>query len=118
MIGDTATLAARYLELWRDRNFDELRRLLADDATFEGPLGHADNADECVDGLRRMSEIMTDVVIQKTFIDGDDAITWFDLHTAKTEPLPVVNWRHMKNGKIATIRVTFDPRPLFETSDR
>jgi hypothetical protein len=26
--------------------------------------------------------------------------------------LPTVNWRHVENGKIAWIRVTFDPRPL------
>ena len=39
-------------------------------------------------------------------------ITWFELHTADTEPLPAVNWRHVQNGKISSIRVTFDPRPL------
>ena len=35
-----------------------------------------------------------------------------DLHTATTAPLPTVNWRHVDNGKITAIRVTFDPRPL------
>ena len=33
-------------------------------------------------------------------------------HTAGTDPLPTVNWRHVENGKITAIRVTFDPRPL------
>jgi hypothetical protein len=32
-----------------------------------------------------MSQIMTDVVIRKTFIDGPDILTWFDLHTKVTE---------------------------------
>ena len=80
--------------------------------TFDGPLGHAANAEECIAGLRRMSEIVTDIVIRKTFIDGPDVLTWFDLHTATTAPLPTVNWRHVDNGKITAIRVTFDPRPL------
>jgi hypothetical protein len=79
---------------------------------FDGPLGQARNADECIAGLQRMSQIVTDIVIRKTFIDGADALTWFDLHTATTEPLPTVNWRHIENGKITWIRVTFDPRPL------
>jgi hypothetical protein len=26
--------------------------------------------------------------------------------------MPTVNWRHIENGKITWIRVTFDPRPL------
>ncbi|HUZ54795.1 MAG TPA: hypothetical protein VMU94_20000 [Streptosporangiaceae bacterium] len=39
-------------------------------------------------------------------------ITWFELHTAGTAPLPAVNWRHVQNGKITSIQVTFDPRPL------
>ena len=86
--------------------------------TFEGPLGKASNADECVAGLRRMSQMVTDIVIRKTFIDGSDALTWFDLHTAKTEPLPTVNWRHIENGKITSIEVTFDPRPLTEGPGR
>ncbi|HTX81605.1 MAG TPA: hypothetical protein VME44_05470 [Streptosporangiaceae bacterium] len=59
-----------------------------------------------------MSQIVTDIVIGKTFVHGDDVLTWFDLHTARTDPLPTVNWRHVRNGKIAWIRVTFDPRPL------
>src|SRR6185312_12725944 len=48
--------------------FARLRTILADDVTFDGPLGHAANAEECIAGLRRMSEIVTDIVIRKTFI--------------------------------------------------
>ena len=80
--------------------------------TFDGPLGHAANAEDCIAGLRRMSEIVTGIVIRKTFVDAADALTWFDLHTAGTGPLPAANWRHVENGKITSIRVTFDPRPL------
>ena len=38
-------------------------------------------------------------------------------HTTSTEPLPTVNWSHIENGRIAQIRVTFDPRPLFPPGD-
>jgi hypothetical protein len=107
-----ADVAATYLEAWRAGDFSTLRAILADDATFDGPLGQARSADECVAGLQRMSKIMTDIVVRKTWVDGNDVVTWFDLHTAGTEPLPTVNWRHVENGKITSIRVTFDPRPL------
>lgn len=107
-----AEVAGAYFDAWRAGDFARLRSILADDATFEGPLGRASNADECIAGLRRMSQIMTDIVVRKTFADGPDVLTWFDLHTARTGPIPTVNWRHVEDGKITSIRVTFDPRPL------
>lgn len=105
-------VAATYFDAWRAGDFARLRSVLADDVTFEGPLGHASDAEECIAGLKRMSQIVTDIVIRKTFVDGPDVLTWFDLHTATTGPLPTVNWRHVEDGKITWIRVTFDPRPL------
>jgi SnoaL-like domain len=107
-----ADVAATYLDAWRAGDFARLRSVLADDVTFDGPLGQARDAEECIAGLKRMSQIVTDIVVRKTFVDGPDVLTWFDLHTAKTDPLPTVNWRHVENGKITWIRVTFDPRPL------
>ena len=112
MTDAAADVAASYFDAWKRHDFARLRTILADDVTFDGPLGHAANAEECIAGLQRMSEIMTDIVIRKTFVDGPDVLTWFDLHTAITDPLPTVNWRHVDNGKITAIRVTFDPRPL------
>jgi SnoaL-like domain len=107
-----ADVAGTYFDAWQAGDFARLRSILADDVTFDGPLGHASNAEECIAGLKRMSQIMTGIVIRKTFVDGPDVLTWFDLLTAQTGPLPTVNWRHVENGKITSIRVTFDPRPL------
>jgi hypothetical protein len=112
MTDTAADVAASYFDAWKRGDFTRLRAILADDVTFDGPLGHAGNAEECIAGLKRMSEIVTDIVIRKTFIDGPDVLTWFELHTARTDPLPTVNWRHVEHGKITSIRVTFDPRPL------
>lgn len=101
-----------YFSAWERGDFGTLRSVLADDVTFAGPLGTAANADQCIEGLKRMSEIMTGLVVTKTFIDGPDVLTWFELHTARTGPIPVVNWRTVRDGKITSIRVTFDPRAL------
>jgi len=59
-----------------------------------------------------MSEIMTDIVIRKRLADDTDAITWFDLHTSVAPPVPTANWSHVEDGKITSIRVAFDARPL------
>lgn len=34
---DARTLAATYFQAWTDKDFDTLRSVLADDATFRGP---------------------------------------------------------------------------------
>ncbi len=105
--------ATTYFEAWRDRDFDRLRTVLDPHVQFAGVLGTADGADDCIAGLRGMAEsIMTDLTLDVRVVEGADALTWFDLHTATTPPLPTVNWSHVENGLITRIRVTFDPRPL------
>ena len=111
-IKNPCDVADTYFRAWKERDFTSLREILADDVGFQGPLATLDNADDCVKGLAGMAQILDDIVVQHVFVDGPDVLTWFDLHTASTEPLPTVNWRHVENGKIAWIRVTFDPRPL------
>ena len=75
-----ADVAGIYFDAWKAGDFTRLRSVLADDATFDCPLGHAGSADECIAGLKRMSQMVTDIVIRKTFVDGPDVLTWFDLH--------------------------------------
>jgi len=118
MAGTAADVGAAYFDAWKAGDFARLRTILADDATFDGPLGHAGNADECIAGLERMSQFVTDIVIRKTFVDGPDVLTWYDMHTARTDPLPTVNWRHEENGKITSIQAIFDPRPLSPPAGR
>ncbi|MWV48137.1 nuclear transport factor 2 family protein [Rathayibacter sp. VKM Ac-2803] len=109
----TRDAATVYFDAWRDRDFDRLRTVLAPDVDFVGVLGTASGIDECLAGLRGMAEsIMTDLVLHARVVDGADAMTWFDLHTATTPPVPTVNWSHVEDGLITRIRVTFDPRPL------
>ena len=110
---DPREAARTYIDAWRAHDFDRLRTVLADDVTFRGPLGTADNADEAIAGLRGMAEnIMTDIDVKVMAADGPDVVTWFDLHSAVADPVPTVNWSHVENGRITRIRVTFDPRPL------
>ena len=114
---DPRDVARTYLDAWRSRDFERLRTVLADAVTFRGPLGRADDAEACIAGLRGMAEnVMTDIDVKVMAVDGPDVLTWFELHTARTDPIPTVNWSHVESGLITRIRVTFDPRPLFPPS--
>lgn len=109
---DAGQVAAAYFRAWQGKDFTTLRSLLADDATFRGPLGTAENAEDCMRGLQGMAHILTSIDIQHMFVDGPDVLTWFDLHTSIAPPCATANWSHVENGKITAIRVTFDARAL------
>jgi uncharacterized protein YbjT (DUF2867 family) len=110
--GDPRALAETYYAAWQDRDFDRLRDVLTEDATFRGPLGSADSREECVAGLQGMTKMMTGLEIVRMVVDGPDVITWYDLHTRSAPPTPTVNWMRVEDGAIRRIRVTFDPRAI------
>lgn len=41
MTGSARDVADTYFEAWQARDFERLRSILADDVTFDGPLGQA-----------------------------------------------------------------------------
>jgi hypothetical protein len=54
------------------------------------------------------------VVVEHLLVTGDEAVTWFTMHTRLPglEPFPVVNRMHVGPAGIDRIRVVFDPREL------
>ena len=116
MPDDPLSVITAYFKAWKARDPAALRAILADDATFAGPLGTAGNADEMAESVKPLYAITEDVVIQKIAADGGDFITWFDLHTTVAPPTPVANWSQVRDGKIVRVRVTFDPRAIIASS--
>ena len=111
-----ATAAATYFEAWLAGDFARLRTVLADDATFSGPMGQAHGADECLRGLQGLATIMTGIEIRKVFTDGSDVLTWYEMATKVADLVPVANWMHIEDGKITRIRAAFDPRGILAGS--
>jgi hypothetical protein len=112
MTEEAGQVAATYFSAWKAGDFATFRSVLADNIIFDGPLGHVEGGDACAQALQRMSRIVTDIAVQKGFIDGPDVLTWLDLHTSVAPPCPTANWSHVENGKITRVRVAIDPRPL------
>lgn len=112
MADDAAKVATTYFDAWKVNDFDTMQSLVADDVTFVGPLAQLEGVADYMEGIKGMSQIKSDIVIQKTFVDGPDVLTWFDLHTTVASPVPVANWLHVEDGKITSLRVAFDAREL------
>lgn len=109
-------VAAAYFQAWKAKDFKALRSVLADEATFDGPLASLRGADDVAAGLGRLAQIASDIIIHKRFTNDRDVLTWFDLQTTIAPPAPVANWSHIANGKITSIAVTFDPRAIIAGS--
>jgi hypothetical protein len=105
-------VAEAYFQAWTDKDIEQVRPLLHDDVDFAGALGATQGAVATLHGLEGMFAMTERVKVIKRWVDGPDVLTWFELRTAGAGPLPVVNWSHVSEGRIARIRVTFDPRPL------
>ncbi len=101
---------------------------------FHAPPAHGDNRDAAANtpGIRHIAFAVEDIdaVVAGLRARGAelvgeleryedsyrlcyvDVLTWFDLHTSVAPPAPTANWSHVEDGRITTIQVTFDARPL------
>jgi hypothetical protein len=112
MANDARAVIETYFNAWKNNDFAAMRSVLDDRLDFVGPLDHFDDADAYQQAIRGLSQVKTDIVIHKTFVDGPDVVTWYDLHTRVAPPAPVAEWSHVEHGKITRVRVVFDARPF------
>jgi SnoaL-like domain len=112
MADDAAKIATTYFNAWKVNDFYTMRSLVDDDVTFEGPLAKLEGVVDYMEGIKGMSQIKSEIVVQKIFVDGPDVLTWYELHTTVASPVPVANWLHVEDGKITSLRVAFDAREL------
>ncbi|MGI8712806.1 MAG: nuclear transport factor 2 family protein [Solirubrobacteraceae bacterium] len=118
MSADSATIAATYFEAWETADVDLLRTILADDVSFRGPLAQVQGADEYAESIRGLFGATEKLVKHRVFVDGDDVLTWFDLHLPGAPPTPVAQWCHIEGGQVTRVQVTFDPRGILAASQR
>jgi ketosteroid isomerase-like protein len=101
-----------YFETWNAHDFDAFQAQLAEDMTFAGPLGTADGPAEARRGIEGLSRTVARAEVLAMTADGEDVITWFELHTTAGDRVPVASWAEVRDGRVRRVRATFDPRPL------
>lgn len=88
--------------------FTTARTYAADDMTFEGVLGSRNGAEAY---FKDMESMKLKYDIKKAFVEGDDVCLLYDLKIAG-KTIFGCGWYHVENGKINSLKVLFDPRPL------
>jgi hypothetical protein len=101
-----------YRKAWEAKDFGTARTYLADRLDFVGPIDVFDNADDYIEAIKGLSQIVTGTETKREFVDGHDVAVFYDLQTVVAAAEPIAEWYRVEGDKISMIRVLFDPRPF------
>jgi len=111
---EAATTVQSFLQALNNEDFKAARNCLTNDVKFIGVMGTRDGGDVYIADMEKM-KFKYD--IKKIFEDGDDVSVFYDINMGG-KTLFCSGWYHLSNCKIDTIKVIFDPRPLFEKEEK
>jgi hypothetical protein len=96
-----------------DESFQIARRYVSDDMKYVGPFGSRDGAEAYLQEIERL-RLKFD--IQKIFADDKNVCVLYDI-TVSGITLFACGWFQVNAGRVSSLRVTFDPRPLLALSE-
>lgn len=89
------------------------RRHLNDNLAFKGPFDTFNHADNYLESIKKLHNIVERVDMKKVFEDGDDVCLLYDMVTKTPAGTAfIMEWHRVKDDKINAITVLFDPRPF------
>jgi hypothetical protein len=96
-----------------DGNYEAARRYVSDNMSYLGPFGSRDGAEAYLHEMER-HHLKFDIL--KIFADNKDVCVLYDI-TVSGITLFASGWFQVEAGKVRSMRVTFDPRPLLGKTD-
>lgn len=93
-------------------DFKIARKYVSDDMTFKGVLGSRNGAEEYFEDMEKMKLKYN---LRKTIAEGNDVCLFYDVNLSGAKVF-CCGWYHVEDGKIKSLRVVFDPRPVLEAS--
>lgn len=104
-----------FVNAMNKEDFKTARNCLSDDMVFDGMLGHRDGADVYIKDMEKMK---FKYEIKKAFEDGNDVCLLYDIDMGNKKIIFTCGWYQIQNGKIKSLKVVFDPRPVLEQSGK
>lgn len=98
------------VEALNREDFEQARRFVNDNFTFEGVLGSRHGAEAYFDDMLKMR---LKYEVKKVLSDNQDVCLFYDL-TLTGQRIFGCAWYHIEAGTIRWLRVVFDLRPLLE----
>ena len=104
-------LIQQFLNALNDEDFTLAKNFAAGNMQFVGVLGTRDGAEAYFNDMVKM-RFKYDV--KKIFTGGDDVCVWYNIVMQGGINVLSCGWYAIKDGKIQSIKVLFDPRPVLE----
>jgi catechol 2,3-dioxygenase-like lactoylglutathione lyase family enzyme len=99
-----------FLDALNENDFRTARKYVQDNFSFTGVLGSRDGADAYFKDMERM-QLKYD--IKKAFADRDEVCVLYDIDMSGKKVFSS-GWYRVKDNKIQSLRVVFDPRPVLK----
>ena len=109
---DAKELVLDFVDAINREDFTAARRFAANDLSFVGVLGTLTGVDAYFQDMER---IRLKFDVKKVFVEGDDVCLLYDV-TMTDVSVYGCGWYQLKDGKIVSLRVVFDPRPVLEAA--
>ncbi len=103
-------IVLNFINALNEEHFNVARIYLADDMTFEGVMGSRNGADVYITDMEKM-KFKYD--IKKAFRSGNHVCLLYNINMSGNT-IFTCGWYYVRDNKIATLKVVFDPRPLLE----
>jgi len=102
-----------YFAAMAKKDFDAMRPLLHEDVTFDGVMGTTNGIEEYIAGLQQTLANVREVRRHVIAAAGENVFQIYDQIVSKPDvTLKIAQWLRVRDGKIASLQVIFDPRPL------
>ena len=97
-----------------EENFDLARVYVGDNLSFVGPMGSRQGADAYFQDMERLR---LKYQVKKVLADGSDVCLFYDLAIGGVTVFGCA-WYRVESGKIQSLQVVFDPRPILEAKSK
>ena len=100
-----------FLEALNHEDFKKAEECLNKDFTFKGPMGERNGAREYMEDMKKMK---FKYKIDKAFAAEEDVCVLYEIDMSGKATIPTCGIYHLDNGKLSSLKVFFDPRPILK----
>lgn len=108
MSNTVQNIAEQFIQCLNEEDFGKAEGFLHPDFKFIGVLGTREGASVYI---QDMSQMKFKYQILKAFTAGEDVCFWYTIDMGNKAIL-ASGWYQIMDGKIHSLKVVFDPRPL------
>ncbi len=103
-------VVVKFINALNNEDFEGAKAYTDDDMKFDGVLGSRNGSEAYFADMQKM-KFKYDV--KKVFADGNDVCLLYDINMGNAT-IFTCGWYKLKDGKICSLKVVFDPRPVLE----